>query len=159
MTQPTKQPRRKATRPGIKETPGLIVGRGDNQTVINPEEVTKLAKLGCTIEEMSDWFGVPANTIKYNFSDYIAKGRAETKQALRRAQIALALKGNATMLIWLGKNMLGQNETPNPNDTLPEMSPEEIDSRINELINKAQNEKSQPTRKNRTNKPDPTSAT
>ena len=104
--------RRKSVRVGIKEVEGHLVGRGENQTVVPPEDILKLAKLGCSIEEMSDWFGVPSNTIKYNFSDIIAKGRSETKQALRRAQIALALKGNATMLIWLGKNMLGQQETP-----------------------------------------------
>ena len=113
--------RRKEVRQGIKEYQGNIVGRGENQTVIDPAEIYKLAKLGCSIEEMSDWFGVPANTIKYNFSDMIVKGRAETKQALRRAQIALALKGNATMLIWLGKNILGQAETPvsNSKEILP----------------------------------------
>ena len=104
--------RRKSVRVGIKEVEGHLVGRGENQTVVPPEDILKLAKLGCSIEEMSDWFGVPSNTLKYNFSDIIAKGRAETKQALRRAQISLALKGNATMLIWLGKNMLGQQETP-----------------------------------------------
>lgn len=103
---------RKEVRKGIKEIEGHIVGRGENQTVVPPDDVLKLAKLGCTVEEISDWFQVPANTIKYNFSDIIAKGRAETKQALRRAQIKLALSGNATMLIWLGKNMLGQSETP-----------------------------------------------
>ncbi len=112
MSEEIKASRRKAVRTGIKEVEGNIVGRGDNQTVIPPEEIIKLSRLGCSIEEMSDWFGVPSNTIKYNFSDIIAKGRSETKQSLRRAQIALALKGNATMLIWLGKNMLGQQENP-----------------------------------------------
>jgi hypothetical protein len=114
--------RRKAVRKGIKEVEGHIVGRGENQTVVPPDEIYKLAKLGCTVEEMCDWFGVPFNTIKYNFSSEIAKGRAETKQALRRAQIALALGGNATMLIWLGKNMLGQQENPinaEASDALP----------------------------------------
>jgi hypothetical protein len=112
MTEEIKPSRRKAVRKGIKEVQGNIVGRGDNQTVIPPEEIVKLARLGCSIEEMSDWFQVPRETIKYNFSDLIAKGRSETKQSLRRAQIALALKGNATMLIWLGKNMLGQSDSP-----------------------------------------------
>ena len=112
MTEEIKPSRRKAVRAGIKEVQGHIVGRGDNQTVIPPEEIQKLARLGCSIEEMSDWFQVPRETIKYNFSDLIAKGRSETKQSLRRAQIALALKGNATMLIWLGKNMLGQSDSP-----------------------------------------------
>lgn len=112
MTEEIKPSRRKAVRKGIREVEGYIVGRDENQTVIPPEEIQKLARLGCSVEEMSDWFGVPANTIKYNFSDLIAKGRSETKQSLRRAQIALALKGNATMLIWLGKNMLGQSDSP-----------------------------------------------
>lgn len=30
--------------------------------------------------------------------------------SLRRQQIALAEKGNATMLIWLGKQLLGQSD-------------------------------------------------
>jgi hypothetical protein len=116
VSEEIKASRRKAVRKGIKEVEGNIVGRGENQTVIPPEEITKLARLGCSIEEMSDWFQVPRETIKYNFSDLIAKGRSETKQSLRRAQIALALKGNATMLIWLGKNMLGQQENPINNE-------------------------------------------
>jgi len=106
---------RKQPKMGTKTVSGVVVGR--DKTVIDPNEIYKLAQLGCTIEEMSDWFGVPRETIKYNFSDFIAKGRSETKQALRRAQIALALKGNATMLIWLGKNMLGQSENPLETDT------------------------------------------
>lgn len=97
---------------GVLTKEGLIVGRGENKTVVDPEEVYKLAKLWCSWEEMSDFFGVHSNTLKYNFSDIVAKGRSETKQGLRRAQLKLALSGNATMLIWLGKNILGQQESP-----------------------------------------------
>lgn len=103
---------RENPRHGTMTKEGLIVGRGDNRTVIDPEEVEKLARLWCSWEEMSDFFGVPANTLKYNFSDVVAKGRAETKQGLRKAQIKLALSGNATMLIWLGKNILNQQDSP-----------------------------------------------
>jgi hypothetical protein len=42
----------------------------------------------------------------------MAKGRDDLKQSLRRSQIRLALSGNAVMLIWLGKNILGQSDTP-----------------------------------------------
>ena len=101
---------------GILTKEGLIVGRGENKTVIDPADIEKLAKLWCSWEEMSDFFGVPANTLKYNFSEIVAKGRSETKQGLRRAQIKLALGGNATMLIWLGKNILGQQESPQTNN-------------------------------------------
>lgn len=106
---------------GTQVKQGLVVGRGENKTVIDPTEVEKLAKLWCSWEEMSDFFGVPANTLKYNFSDIVAKGRSETKQGLRRAQLKLALSGNATMLIWLGKNILSQSE--NPQNTGKEVLP------------------------------------
>jgi len=91
---------------------GLIVGRGANRKVVPPDEVWKLAALGCTLEEMSEWFQVKPDTLKYNFADYIAKGRAELKRRLRSAQLKVALNGNATMLIWLGKNILGQSDNP-----------------------------------------------
>ena len=100
---------------------------------------------------MSDYFKVPANKLKYNFSDIIAKGRSETKQALRRAQLKIALEGNTTMLIWLGKNILGQMESPELAQAQPELSREQIDERINELL-KVNNEKAvKPARKSRTN--------
>ena len=91
---------------------GLIVGRGKNKTVIDPKEVEKLAELHCSMQEMADFFQVPRETLKYNFRDIITKGKERTKQRLRQAQIKLALSGNATMLIWLGKNMLNQSENP-----------------------------------------------
>jgi len=91
---------------------GLVVGRGATKKVVPPDEVWKLAAMGCTLEEMSDWFQVKPDTLKYNFADYIAKGRAELKRRLRAAQLKVAMGGNATMLIWLGKNILGQSDSP-----------------------------------------------
>ena len=91
---------------------GLVVGRGDNKTVIPPDDIYKLSALGCDMQEMADWFGINRETLKYNFSDYIAKGRADLKHRLRRAQIKAALDGNATLLIWLGKQYLGQTDQP-----------------------------------------------
>ena len=101
---------------------GLIVGRGARKRVVPPDEVYKLAALGCTMEEMADWFQIHRETLKYNFSEYIAKGQAELKTRLRRAQIKTALDGNATMLVWLGKNVLGQTDTPS-NNTVNEPLP------------------------------------
>ena len=101
---------------GTVEREGLIIGRGVTRKVVPPDEVYKLAALGCTIEEICDWFQVNRETLKYNFSDYIEKGRAQLKQRLRTAQLHVALSGNATMLIWLGKNILGQTDTPTNSD-------------------------------------------
>jgi len=104
----------KKDKKGTVTKEGIVVGR--DKKVVIPEEVEKLAKLWCTDKEIAEWFGIDANTLKYNFSDIIQKGRIETKQALRRAQLKNALSGNTTMLIFLGKAILGQSDQPVPED-------------------------------------------
>lgn len=92
---------------------GLIVGRGSNRRVVPPDEVYKLAALGCTIEEMSDFFQVNRETLKYNFSDYILKGKAELKWRLRSAMLRNAINNNnAAVQIFLAKNILGMSDSP-----------------------------------------------
>ena len=71
-------------------------------------EVEKLAGYGCTNKEISDFFGCSADLIEKSYSEFLTKGRANLKKRLRKAQLKLALGGNATMLVWLGKQMLGQ---------------------------------------------------
>lgn len=113
-------PERREPQWGTVTKEGLVVGRGPNKKVIPPDEVYKLASLGCSVTEMSDWFGVSQSTLKYNFSEYIKQGKEHIKNKLRDAQIKTALSGNATMLIWLGKNMLGQSDNPmNAEDSAP----------------------------------------
>ena len=101
---------------GVVTKQGLIVGRGDRKKVVPPDEVYYLATLGCSTREIADWFNVTESTLKYNFSEYITKGREEIKQKLRQAQIKTAMSGNAALLIFLGKNMLGQSDTPQVSD-------------------------------------------
>jgi hypothetical protein len=97
---------------------GIPVGR--DKKVIDPEEVEKLAGIGCKDSEIADWFGIKQDTLRYNFADQLTKGREHLKQSLRRAQLSLALSGNAVMLIWLGKNILGQQDNPtNTEDQKP----------------------------------------
>lgn len=110
----------KARKTGTKTVEGVVVGR--DQKVIPPEEVFKLASIGCKDSEIGDWFGIDTNTLRYNFSVELLKGRETLKQSLRRAQIQVALNGNPTMLIWLGRNLLGQSENTletNENQILP----------------------------------------
>lgn len=115
-TNPSPTPRKK-TGPKPKdlitvEVTGYEVGRGITKRVVFDEDVYKLAAMGCSNAEIARWFSVDENTLTYNFSEILAKGREHLKQSLRRAQIKLALSGNAVMLIWLGKNILGQSENP-----------------------------------------------
>lgn len=68
--------------------------------------------VGCTLNEIAHITGVSPDTLARRFADAIKKGRAQVAMSLRRKQIELALKGNgnATMLIWLGKQLLGQRD-------------------------------------------------
>ena len=101
---------------GTVEKRGLVVGRAGKQKVIPPDEVYYLATLGCTTRDIAVWFGVPEETLKYNFKEYIDKAKEDIKQRLRQAQIKAALAGNVAMLIFLGKNMLGQSDNPTNTD-------------------------------------------
>lgn len=95
--------------------PAMIVGR--NNTPVPPDEVELMAKIGCTDREIAEHFGVTDQTLRYNFLDFLIKGRSALKQRLRQAQLRVAFDGNPTMLIWLGKNILGQAETPQNTQT------------------------------------------
>jgi hypothetical protein len=108
-TTPKRDPN-KPRKTGTKLVEGVVVGR--DKTVIPPEEVFKLASIGCKDIEIADWFGIDNNTLRYNFSAELTKGREHLKQSLRRAQLTVALNGNAVMLIWLGKQYLGQTDNP-----------------------------------------------
>ena len=54
--------------------------------------------------------GIPETTIRSNFGDLLSKKRAERKLILREKQNLLASGGNPAMLIFLGKNDLGQTD-------------------------------------------------
>lgn len=92
------------------ETEGKLIGR--DKKPVPAADVFKLSAIGCKDHEIADWFGVDQNTLRYNFSVELIKGRETLKQSLRRKQIEVAMSGNAVMLIWLGKNLLGQTDSP-----------------------------------------------
>ena len=95
---------------------GYEVGRGMRKRVVTPQEVFKLAALGCSDKEIAVWFDVPYDTLRYNFTDIMAKGRQEMKTALRNAMFKNALSGNAALQIFLAKNLLGMSDNPSNTD-------------------------------------------
>lgn len=96
---------------GEKLVTGRVIGR--NKTVIPEEQVAQLAQYHCTNKEIADFFEVPLQTFVDNFRDILTKNRLLTKQRLRKAQLDLALnKHDRVMLIWLGKQMLSQSDSP-----------------------------------------------
>lgn len=109
-------PERRDPKWGEVTKQGLIVGRGPRQRVVPPDDVYRLATMGCPDREIAEWFDISESTLRYNFSSYLTKARSQLKQRLRQAQIRTAMEGNPTLLIWLGKNILGQSESPHESE-------------------------------------------
>ena len=103
MTRQRKQPQT-----GTLELTGRIVGR--NRQVVDPLQVEKYAQLGCKETEIARLVNIDRDTLRYNFAEELERGKANLKMSLRRKQVEVALQGNVVMLIWLGKNLLGQGE-------------------------------------------------
>jgi hypothetical protein len=78
------------------------------EILTNEQTIESLAKCGLTNKEIAESLGYDENTLKRNFEIFLTKGRANLKERLRKKQIEVALDGNVVMLIWLGKQYLGQ---------------------------------------------------
>ena len=78
---------------------------------MHPKQVIKLASEGWKIVEIADHFGVSRDVIHERFATEIRKGKDKLKSTLRIAQVRAAKQGNGTMLVWLGKQYLGQSDT------------------------------------------------
>jgi hypothetical protein len=75
--------------------------------------VEKLAALNCTLEEIAAFFSVSLPTIDRLVAigrEAIECGRYKGRLSVRREQFKLLQAGNATMGIWLGKQLLGQRD-------------------------------------------------
>ena len=75
---------------------------------IDAKLVEQMASWGAKTTEIANYFGVSVQTIDRRFEEELTKGRANLQMSLRQWQLASAKKGNVAMLIWLGKQMLGQ---------------------------------------------------
>lgn len=121
------------TKAKTQKTP---VKNGRPRKEIDFEQLDALCQIQCTGEECAAILGIDADTLSArvqekgykSFSDYFVQKGAFGKKSLRRRQYEVAIgkpaeyddEGNVTakeippnptMLIWLGKQWLGQNET------------------------------------------------
>ena len=85
---------------------------GRPKKAIDYETVEKLAQLFCTQEEIAAFLNLDVKTLQRDtdFGTFYKKGQEKGKCSLRRYQYECAKKGNSAMLIWLGKQYLGQSE-------------------------------------------------
>lgn len=70
----------------------------------------RLARIHCTLPEIAAALDISVRTLRSNYCRTIKRGRKAGKASLRRVQYRMALKGNPTMAIWLGKQLLGQRD-------------------------------------------------
>lgn len=86
--------------------------RGRPKKKIDYELVEKLAYIQCTQEEIATILGVSTKTLQRDkeFCRIYKSGMENGKMSLRRLQWKGAEEGNNTMLIWLGKQYLGQTD-------------------------------------------------
>ena len=77
-----------------------------------------MARAGNTVADMATILDVSKRSLESAIgkTDLVGaayrRGCAERHDVLRTAQLRAALRGNPTMLIWLGKQDLGQREPP-----------------------------------------------
>lgn len=80
----------------------------------------KLCKFQCTLAEIADFFDVSEDTVErrclewfgITFAESFKKYSSGGKMSLRRWQFNAARKGNTALLIFLGKQYLGQRDQP-----------------------------------------------
>lgn len=89
------------------------------------EDIERMCFIQCTMEEIALVCQVDTETLDrackrefgIAFTTFSKQKRAGGKKSLRRAQFQTAVEGkNPTLLIWLGKQMLGQSDDPAPED-------------------------------------------
>lgn len=95
-------------------------GRPVSVDMNDPEtrkQVELFGSLVATHVEMANWFECTVRTIENYMEDHDSeffrvykRAEAESKQSLRRLQMNAAQDGNPTILVWLGKQLLGQKD-------------------------------------------------
>jgi hypothetical protein len=105
-----------AARASGKRLPGPAPGAGARP--INLAMVARCAEIGCTIEEIATVLGFSRSNLyermdaQPEIREAIDRGRNLGKVRLRLLQWRSAMAGNVTMLIWLGRQVLGQKDRP-----------------------------------------------
>ncbi len=77
---------------------------------VDAEMLYRLASVGLTTAEIAAVLEVSPDTLERRYAEDMAEGKEKCRASLRRKQFELAMSGNPTMLVWLGKNMLGQKD-------------------------------------------------
>lgn len=128
------------------------IGRPEKK--IDLEQLDIMAKYGATCSDIAGYFMCSNDTIvkviKQNygmsFPEFSDKRQSEIRLKLRQKQIQVALNGNVALLIFLGKNLLGQSDKQDISQTsnIVELkynlkeSPSELRQRLKDSLESSQ---------------------
>lgn len=89
-------------------------GRAGTGKPLNESTIALCARVHCTMAETAAAVGLsePAflERLTPELRALIDRERENGRMSLRRRQFVLAMNGDRTMLVWLGKNVLGQSD-------------------------------------------------
>lgn len=91
---------------------------GRPKALIDWLTVGKMLEADCTAVGIAEQLGISVDTLykrcksdnKVDFSAFAQQKKAKGDDLLKVKQYSLAMNGNVTMLIWLGKQRLGQSD-------------------------------------------------
>ena len=110
------------------------------EKVIDKRIFEELCAMACTEQDICSVLGVSTPTLlkfckkEYGrtFKEIYPVLSVRVRVSLRKAQFESAMKGNARMLIWLGKQYLGQSEHPKQNNEQENDLYSEVDKILSE---------------------------
>ena len=109
---------KKAAKKAVKKKAASSTKMGRPKKEIDWERLDSMCEIQCTGEEISAILGISKDTLDRaikakhgcTFAAYFAEKRSPGKESLRRRQYRAAMDGDKTMLVWLGKQWLGQTD-------------------------------------------------
>ena len=121
------------------------MARPQKEAALTEAQIEGMAAVGCTDSEIAALAGIDERTLQRSFAALLKKGRADLRDRLRTAQVRKALghyyekadedgavhvytsSPDNTMLIWLGKQYLGQSDkTETKNIDVSKLSDDEL---------------------------------
>lgn len=106
-------------------------------------EAEDLAAIGCSMEVIATILDIDSETLSRNpkYAKAIKKGRSNMIKSLLHKQVEVALSGNTTMLVWLGKQYLGQSDRQEVANTFNSEQPTSLEFKITNQEDKGRLEK------------------
>lgn len=96
--------------PGQSDSSQYLKKRTRPPMEIDVEKLKEFLAVNMPVRRIAHYFNCTPETLYNKFRDLIVQSNVDYEYGLRLAQLRAANDGNPTMLIWLGKQVLGQTD-------------------------------------------------